>query len=86
MIYNSERKLQHMITLYTRTVCPKCMLVKTLLDGAEVPYKTVNLDFDEKAESELKEKGFMGLPIALDDGEYYADIPSIQALIASKVE
>ena len=72
--------------LYTRTVCPKCMLVKTLLDGAEVPYATVNLDFDEKAESELKEKGFMGLPIALDDGEYYADIPSIQALIASKVE
>ena len=75
-----------MIKLYTRTVCPKCMLVKTLLDGAEVPYATVNLDFDEKAESELKEKGFMGLPIALDDGEYYADIPSIQALIASKVE
>ena len=85
MIHNSERKLQNMI-LYTRTVCPKCMLVKTLLDGAEVPYATVNLDFDEKAESELKEKGFMGLPIALDDGEYYADIPSIQALIASKVE
>lgn len=60
------------------------MLVKTLLDSAEVPYSTVNLDFDEKAEQELKEKGFMGLPIALDEGKYYSDIPSIQALIASK--
>ena len=70
--------------LYTRTVCPKCMLVKTLLDSAGVNYEIVNLDFDEKAETELKEKGFMGLPIALDEGEYHADIPSIQALIASK--
>ena len=72
------------ITIYTRTVCPKCMLVKTLLDGAEVPYDTVNLDFDKEAEVELTEKGFMGLPIALCDGEYYPDIPSIQTLIASK--
>ncbi|MFJ7982366.1 glutaredoxin family protein [Lysinibacillus xylanilyticus] len=70
--------------LYTRTVCPKCMLVKTMLDGADVDYETVNLDFDLKAEEELKEKGFMGLPIALDAGEYYADIPAIQALIAEK--
>ncbi len=75
-----------MIKLYTRTVCPKCMLVKTLLEGAEVPYEIVNLDFDLEAENELKEKGFMGLPIALDEGEYYSDIPSIQALIASKAE
>lgn len=72
------------ITLYTRTVCPKCMLVKQLLDGAEVPYDVVNLDFDTEAEEKLKELGFMGLPIAFDDGKYYADIPTIQALVASK--
>ena len=75
-----------MIKLYTRTICPKCMLVKTLLDGAEIPYETINLDFDEKAEQELKDKGFMGLPIALDEGEYYPDTPSIQALIAQKAQ
>lgn len=70
--------------LYTRTVCPKCTLVKTLLSSAGVEFETVNLDVDEKAENELQEKGFMALPIALDNGEYYADIPSIQALIATK--
>lgn len=59
-------------------------MVKTLLDSAEVPYDTVNIDFDKQAENELKEKGFMGLPIALDEGQYYTDIPSIQALIAQK--
>lgn len=73
-----------MIILYTRTVCPKCTLIKTLLDSAEVAYEQVNLDFDEKAEAELKEKGFMGLPIVLDEGQYYADVSSIQALIAQK--
>lgn len=74
--------MEKKLLLYTRTVCPKCMLVKTLLDNAEVPYEIVNLDHDEKAEEKLKEKGFMGLPIALHNGEYYGDIPSIQALIA----
>lgn len=70
--------------IYSRTVCPKCTLVKTLLNSAGVEYETVNLDSDKQAESELLEKGFMALPIALDDGKYYADIPAIQALIASK--
>lgn len=73
-----------MIKLYTRTVCPKCQLVKMLLEGAEVPYETINLDFDKEAEKELKDKGFMALPIALDEGEYFVDTPSIQALIARK--
>lgn len=72
--------------LYTRTVCPKCQLIKFLLEGAKVEYDTVNLDFDSKAEEELKEKGFMSLPIALDNGEYYSDIPSIQALITEKAK
>lgn len=70
--------------IYTRTVCPKCTLVKTLVNSAGVEHSIVNLDFDETAENELKEKGFMGLPIVLDNGKYYADIPSIQALIATK--
>lgn len=70
--------------IYTRTVCPKCALVKTLLNASNVEYEVVNLDFDAQAEEELKEKGFMGLPIVLDNGEYYSDIPSIQALIAQK--
>lgn len=60
------------------------MLVKTLLDSAGVEYEVVNLDFDTKAEEGLKDKGFMGLPIALDEGQYYADTKAIQALIAQK--
>lgn len=70
--------------LYTRTVCPKCMLIKTMLDSAKVEYEVTNIDFDLEAEAELKKEGIMGLPVALVDGKYYADIKSIQALIASK--
>lgn len=70
--------------IYTRTVCPKCSLVKTLLDASNIEYEVVNLDNNIQAEEELKEKGFMSLPIVLDEGEYYSDLPSIQALIAQK--
>ena len=72
--------------LYTKTVCGKCMLVKTLLNEAKIEYEVVNLDFDEVSAEKLRNKGFMGMPILLDEGKYYADIPSIQGLIAEKTE
>lgn len=71
-----------MITLYTRTVCPKCMLVKQTLDGAGIKYDAKNLDFDEEAEAELRGQGIMALPTAKHNGEYHVDVQPILALVA----
>lgn len=72
--------------LYTKTVCPKCMLVKTLLNEAGVNYEIVNIDFDNIAYEKIKEQGFLAVPIAEVDDKFYADIKDIQALIPVLLE
>lgn len=69
------------VIVYTRTVCPKCMLVKQMMDSAGVEYETINLDHDEEAEEMMREKGFMALPIAQYDGEFYVDVKPVQQLV-----
>lgn len=68
--------------LFTRTVCPKCVLVKTMMSEAKVDFDVVNIDNDEDARNELKEQGFMSVPVLFKDGNYYADIPSIQQIVS----
>lgn len=68
--------------LFTRTVCPKCMLIKKALDGAGIEYETKNLDFDREASEELKEQGIMSLPVAKHNEEYHVEVQPILALVA----
>lgn len=70
------------IILYTRTVCPKCMLVKQSLIASGVNYKTVNLDHDEVAEAKLREEGIMGLPTAEYKGKFHVDVPAVMKLVS----
>lgn len=70
-----------MIKLYTKTVCPKCMLVKTVLNGAGLEFETINIDENEKAKELAVSKGFMSVPILEVDGEFIAEVPQIQAKI-----
>lgn len=72
--------------LYTKTICPKCMLVKTLLDEAGVEYEVINIEENALALEKLKDKGFMAVPIVEYDGEFYADNKSIQELISKMAE
>lgn len=75
-----------MITLYTRTICPKCILIKGTLDSAGVEYEVKNLDTDTEAEEKIRAEGIMSLPIAEHKGKFYVDTNPIIALIPQLVE
>ena len=73
--------------LYTKDICPKCMLVKFSLENAGVLDKVeiINLDEHPEVREELKtnekSKNYTSLPILEKDGEFIVD----QAQIISTV-
>ncbi len=67
--------------LFTKTVCPKCMLVKTMMEAKGVEYEVANIDNDEIAKQEIVDKGFMAVPILLHDGQYYTDVKEITRIV-----
>lgn len=54
-----------MMKLYTKTVCPKCMLIKSELNvaGLEGQYEMINIDQDNQAKEKIINAGFMTVPI-----------------------
>lgn len=60
-----------MINLYSKTVCPKCVLVKGILDSNDIQFNNINIDHDGAAKEKLKELGFMSVPIGELNGKYY---------------
>ena len=54
-----------MMKLYTKTVCPKCMLIKSELNvaGLEGQFETINIDQDHLAKEKIINAGFMTVPI-----------------------
>jgi len=67
--------------LFTKTVCPKCMLVKTMMDAKGIEYETVNIDNDEQHRQEIIDKGFMSVPILFHEGQYYTDVKDITRIV-----
>jgi len=67
--------------LYTKTVCPKCMLIKSTLDATGLECDVVNIDENEEAKDLIVSKGFMSVPIIEVDGEFHGEIHQIQAKI-----
>jgi glutaredoxin len=60
-----------MLKLYTKTVCPKCVVAKAMLNGNNIEFEAINLDQDEDAKQKLKELGFMAAPIAEYNDKFY---------------
>jgi len=56
--------------LYTKTVCPKCLWVKSELQRSGKQADIVNLDHDEAARKRLMEAGLLGLPVLEVEGEF----------------
>ena len=69
--------------LYTKTICPKCMVAKMQLNNDGIEYETVNLDENEDVREELKDKGFLTTPILEHKGKYYITPSEISELINS---
>lgn len=72
--------------LYTKTVCPKCLWVKSEFADSELEYETINIDHDESAKEVIVSKGFMGVPILEVNGEFIADVNEIIAKIKELAE
>lgn len=70
--------------LFTKTVCPKCMLVKSELKvaGLEGKYEIINIDHDEKAKETIMNAGFMAVPILEVNGEFIGDLSLINEKIS----
>lgn len=59
--------------LYTRTVCPKCMWIKSELQRAGAEVEIINVDHDEQAFERLVEAGAKAVPVLEVNGSFIFD-------------
>ncbi len=62
-----------MITLFTKSGCPNCVLAKTLLEDAGVEYETKDVDTDFEAMQQLANMGLRSLPQVFKNGSLVAN-------------
>ena len=76
-----------MMKLYTRTVCPKCMLIKSELNvaGLEGQYEMINIDQDDRAKEKIVNAGFMSVPILEVGGKLIHDFAEMNEFISELV-
>lgn len=67
--------------LYTKTVCPKCLWVKSELAEAGVTFEVINIDHDEAAYEKITTAGIMAVPVLEADGKLLSHMPQILAAI-----
>jgi len=72
-----------MIKMYTKTVCPKCMVAKAFFTNNDVDFEVVNLDEDLESAEKLRKLNFMGVPIVEHEGKYYTNTAEFQELVDS---
>jgi glutaredoxin len=70
-----------MIKLYSKTVCPKCIVAKSFFEGSDIKFQMVNIDQDVVAKDKLTEAGFMSVPIVEFNGKFYTNIGEFQELV-----
>lgn len=51
------------VKLYSKNNCSKCMFSKMFLNNQGIDFKEINIDNDEAARQELKNKGYQSLPV-----------------------
>lgn len=67
--------------LYTKTICPKCLWVKSELTQAGVSYEMVNIDHDTNAFKKITAAGIMAVPVLEVGGAMLTEMPAILAAI-----
>ncbi|MCH7321966.1 glutathione S-transferase N-terminal domain-containing protein [Solibacillus sp. MA9] len=68
--------------LYTKTICPKCLWVKSELEAANLQVEVINIDHDENAKQTVVDAGFLAVPVLEVNGEWFAEPSSIMDRIA----
>lgn len=59
--------------LYTKTVCPRCMWIKSEIERSDIEVEIINLDHNEEARNKLAEAGVMSVPVMEANGSYIFD-------------
>ncbi len=59
--------------LYTRTICPKCMWIKSEIARSDLAIEIVNIDLDEDARERLTEAGVTSVPALEAENAYIVD-------------
>ena len=67
--------------LYTKTVCPKCLWVKSELSQVGIEAELINIDQDEQAMIKITEAGFSSVPILEVNDELIGDVATILSRI-----
>ena len=62
-----------MITLFTKSGCPNCVLAKTLLDEEGVDYEVKDVETDFEAMQQLSNMGLRSLPQVFKNGSLVAN-------------
>ncbi|NBI06259.1 glutaredoxin family protein [Senegalia massiliensis] len=57
------------VTVYTSSTCPHCTSAKEYLNEKGVDFTEKNVTTDSTARKELIQKGYMGVPVIIVDGE-----------------
>ena len=67
--------------LYTKTICPKCLWVKSELQRAGLEAEIVNIDHDEQAKQTIINAGFLSVPVLEMNGTFIGDVQEIVSRI-----
>ncbi len=57
------------VVIYSSNTCGYCALAKEYLQGKGVNYEEKNISTDPAARKELMQKGYMGVPVIVVNGE-----------------
>lgn len=70
-----------MLTIYSKTICPKCIYVKRELNSKGIEFNEINLDHDEKSLEMLQSNNLQGLPVLKIENELVNDTSKIMSWI-----
>lgn len=71
------RKEGDYMKLYTKTICPKCLWVKSELQHAGIEAEIINIDQNEQAKQKIIEAGFLSVPVLEFEGKFFGDIKEV---------
>ena len=81
----NEKKRSGCMKLYTKTVCPKCLWVKSELAQAGLTADVVNLDENQEATKKITDAGFSSVPILEVGDELIGSVPAILVKIRKMI-
>jgi glutaredoxin 3 len=70
-----------MMKLYTKTVCPKCLWIKSEIQRSAMEADIVNIDRDEEARERLIEAGILSVPVLEVNGRWIVDPDEMLQLV-----